>query len=278
MLSMPSAELNTQKVSCLCTGRTAGFATMSSNSSSLSLYQQFRNLYEEELYDSLVDLGDLFLTSDSRPRNLNAQRDLLKGAREEFRCVVLYGYGLFQEHRYRQAIDVYGRACSMLLHTYPPPGSAGRIGGRSVNGPKVESAPGTTGFERLFTEDDIKYRLAQAWWMLGDVGEANCVLETIPPLNRSAKTLILMIKLNSSRTTYVLDKLKQVLRQVPLALRVLQSWFPNAGKLVELNANLGKNVQEEKIAQLLNRLVQCHSFFYTGSIQSAYQNATVLQV
>ena len=125
----------------------------------ISLYQQFKNLHEEELYDSLADLGDLLLTTNPRPRNLTVQRDLLKGAREEFRCLVLYAYALVQEHRYRQAIDVYGRVCSMLLHTYPPPGSIGRIGGRSVNGPKVESPPGTPpGFDRLFTEDDIKYR------------------------------------------------------------------------------------------------------------------------
>jgi hypothetical protein len=124
----------------------------------IALYQQFRNLHEEELYESLADLGDLLLTSNPRPRNSNVQRELLKGAREEFRCLVLYAYALVQEHRYRQAIDVYGRACSMLLHTYPPPGSMGRIGGRSANGPKVESPPTTVGFERLFTEDDVKYR------------------------------------------------------------------------------------------------------------------------
>ncbi|OQV18255.1 putative Anaphase-promoting complex subunit 7 [Hypsibius exemplaris] len=244
----------------------------------LSLYQQFKSLHEEELYDSLTDLGDLLLTTHPRPRNQPAQREFLKGAKEEFRCLVLYAYALVQEHRYRQAVDVYGRVCNMLLHTYPPPGSAGRIGGRATNGPKVEAAPGTpAGFERLFTEDDIKYRFAQAYVFLDDPEEALQVLDTIPPLARTAKVNVLMMKLNASRPNYALDKMKQLVKQAPLAIRVLRTWFQCGGKLNELNANLGKNVAEEKFAAHLNKLIHCHSYMFSGSLVHAYQAATCLQ-
>ena len=116
---------------------------MTTDSSALTLCQQFKYLHDEELFDSLVDLGDLILTSDTRPRNLVAQRELFHGgAKDEFRCLVLYAHALLKEHRYRQAIDVYARICSMLYHSHPPPGSNGKIGGRAANAPKVEMPPG----------------------------------------------------------------------------------------------------------------------------------------
>lgn len=207
-------------------------AEMTSTNTCLSLYQQFKALHEEELFDSLVDVGDFLLTSDCRPRNSQAQRELFRGPREEFRSIVLYGYALIQEHRYRQAIDVYSRACNMLHHTYPPPGSSGRIGGRSPNGPKVEAPPGTTGFERMFTEDDIKFRLAQAFVFAEDTDEALSVLDTIPPANRSAKVHVLMTKLNPSRQVYVLDKMKQVVRQVKSNHGILCQFVRDVGAVL----------------------------------------------
>ncbi|XP_055332644.1 anaphase-promoting complex subunit 7-like [Paramacrobiotus metropolitanus] len=250
--------------------------TTANNCGTVTLYQQFKTLHEEELFDSLVDLGDFLLTSDCRPRNPQAQRDLFRGPREEFRSIVLYAHALLQEHRYRQAIDVYGRACAMLYHTHPPPGSAGKLGGRSLSGPRVETPAGTTGFERIFTEDDIKYRLAQAYVFVDDPDEALSVLDTIPPANRSAKVNVMMVKLNPARQAYALDKMKQVVRQAPMALRVLKMWFACSGKMVELNANLGKNVAEEKVAQLLNKLVHCHAYIATGNYYYAYQAACAL--
>jgi hypothetical protein len=120
-------------------------------------------------------------------------------------------------------------------------------------------------------------RFAQAHVFADDPDEALAVLETIPPANRSAKVNVMLMKMNATRHAYSLDKMKQVVRQAPLALGVLKNWFQCGGKLVELNANLGKNVAEEKVAAMLNKLVHCHSYMYSGSFYHAYQVATCLQ-
>ena len=110
-----------------------------------------------------------------------------------------------------------------------------------------------------------------------DSDEALAVLDTIPPASRSAKVNVMMMKMNATRQTYALDKMKQIVKQSPLALRVLRCWFQCGGKLSELNANLGKNVAEEKFAALLNKLIHCHSYLFSGSLFHAYQAATCLQ-
>lgn len=61
-----------------------------------------------------------------------------------------------------------------------------------------------------------------------------------------------------------------------MALRVLRGWFACGGKLVELNANLGKNIAEEKVAHLVNKLIHCHSYMATGSFYYAHQAASSL--
>ncbi|XP_064613302.1 anaphase-promoting complex subunit 7-like [Liolophura sinensis] len=200
-----------------------------------NLFDHVRLLHEQELYHDLKTMCSMVLS-------LSEQNADVFSMTQKYQMMVFYGDSLYQTEEFKKAEDIYRKALSLK---------------KAINKTKGKSS-----HLDLVSDVDVKYKIHQCHYSLGQLQEALNVLESVTTKQRSAKINMSLARLyhrtgmdRSAITCY-----KEVLRECPLALEAITGLICLGVKGPEVVAlvmpGIGHGVQTE----WLSLWIKGHSF------------------